>query len=212
MVKRLASSLRLPTWAPRGLAATGGALGVAGLHLVGAVGPWWWLLALSTAAGVLLLPSTTAESRVELQPPPSRTLRQTLSWLAGPGLRAIPVRSQEVLVPTLSIAADLADRFDALGAAGELQIENQFAFKEVVCRFLPKAIEAYMQLPEAFAQSVAVRPGETAADVLHVQLKVLHTRMVSLQQAVITPNVTTLLAQQQFLAEKFPSNQPPEQP
>jgi len=69
--------------------------------------------------------------------------------------------------------------------------------------YLPSALQAYMNLPRAYAALHKMPNGKTANDVLSDQLTLLGTKMNEVADAVHKKDSDALLANGRFLEEKF---------
>lgn len=189
----------------QGLIAAGSAAVVGGLHLVGAIGPWWWVVALSTYSGVLLVP---VKPSPKAEPPApdataAKTTRQALDWLQNHGHLGLPVRAQLLLGEIQTLAEDLLPRLKALEEQGVVQVENRFELKQTLKMFLPQAIERFRSLPPGYAKSVQVAEGKTSEDVLIEQFELLKEHVLKLQRSALAPDVDALLAQSRYLNGKL---------
>src|SRR5262249_14759663 len=69
--------------------------------------------------------------------------------------------------------------------------------------YLPSTLQAYLDLPRAYADTEVVAEGKTAHRLLCDQLDVLYTQMQSVSDAVNRADTDKLIANGKFLADKF---------
>jgi hypothetical protein len=94
--------------------------------------------------------------------------------------------------------------------------EDLFILERTALEYLPTALEAYLNLPRAYATLRPVSGGKTASQVLLDQLSLLDSKMNEISDDIAKNDSDKLLANGRFLAEKFgrselqvPSDKPP---
>ena len=81
--------------------------------------------------------------------------------------------------------------------------DNLFVVRETVVRYLPETLANYVALPPAFRTTHVLKDGKTARDLLKDQLTVLDEQMREVVTNVARGDADALLANGQFLQDKF---------
>src|ERR1700682_4194492 len=81
--------------------------------------------------------------------------------------------------------------------------EDLFIVQRTALEYLPTALEAYLNLPRAYATLKPVENGKTASQVLLDQLTLLEGKMNEISDDIARNDSDRLLANGRFLAEKF---------
>lgn len=175
------------------------ALGVVVAFLFGLVQQYWFALALlGYALGYLVMYREDPEHC-----PEGLSTTQTLSWLQSKALPKLTGEAQALLKSILDVVTDIAPRIKALEGEGLVQAENRAKLKQLVSRYLPDVLEAYLKLPSLYAKSARVSQDKTPYLILVDQLRLLDNHVKELRDGVYAQNVNELLANGQFLREKF---------
>lgn len=175
------------------------ALGVVVAFLFGLVQQYWFALALlGYALGYLVMYREGPEHC-----PEGLSTTQTLSWLQSKALPKLTGEAQALLKSILDVVTDIAPRIKALEGEGLVQAENRAKLKQLVSRYLPDVLEAYLKLPSLYAKSARVSQDKTPYLILVDQLRLLDNHVKELRDGVYAQNVNELLANGQFLREKF---------
>jgi hypothetical protein len=80
---------------------------------------------------------------------------------------------------------------------------DAFSIRQTALHYLPETIAAYLKMPPAFRSLQPLQDGKTANVVLVEQLKVLDAKMREIAQNLAANNAQALLANGQFLRERF---------
>ncbi|KWU19119.1 hypothetical protein [Burkholderia cenocepacia] len=185
----------------RNLAAMAAAGAITALYLVGIIDKWWWALAGAAYAAVWLLPLSTKPAPAPVAA--DLSTQQALEWLEDRAMGRLPASARSILADILVQVKDILPRLKEMEGAGLLQVENRAALKQTVKQFLPGAIETYLRLPPLYARTAKVAAGQTAEEVLLGQLRTLQTQVHAIQGNILSSDVDALVAQSQFLSEKF---------
>jgi hypothetical protein len=178
----------------------GSALGLAGLGLffTGIVGPLWPVVVVGGyLAGALATPG-------------SRTYDLHSGWNPGDVRKALAEQMKTIngkvsddIVAKVSSIQDailaLLPRVESLPAGSE----DLFIVQRTALEYLPTALEAYLNLPKAYATLKPVQDGKTASQVLLDQLSLLETKLGEISDNIAKNDSDKLLANGRFLAEKF---------
>lgn len=114
--------------------------------------------------------------------------------LVPPGVYALVssiVASIDAILPML----------DAKSAA--LADQDAFTIRQTALHYLPETVAAYLKLPAAFRNLATVSDGKNATQLLVDQLTVLDAKMKEIAQNLVSDNAQALLANGQFLRERF---------
>jgi hypothetical protein len=80
---------------------------------------------------------------------------------------------------------------------------DAYSIRQTALHYLPETIAAYLKMPPAFRSLQPLQDGKTANVVLLEQLKVLDAKMKEIAQNLAANNAQALLANGQFLRERF---------
>lgn len=94
---------------------------------------------------------------------------------------------------------EILPRADALGAGSP----GQYVLVQCATDYLPTALQAYLDLPRAYADRQVVADGKTPRALLSEQLDVLARQIKEIADAVNRADSDKLIANGRFLAEKF---------
>ncbi len=182
----------------KNIAGSAGALAGLGLFFSGVVGPLWPVVVVGLyGIGALLAPrerSVDLRSDIDV-----KDLGKSLDRL----LREVHGR----------LPADLERRVQGIATTiqgilprtGQLPPGSQelFILQRTVADYLPTSLEAFMNLPRAYAAVRPLRGSKTAQQVLADQLDLLQQQMNEVADAVAKNDADRLLAQGRFLEERF---------
>lgn len=192
---------RLARWAYSNKNMAGVGLAVVGpvLGLVGVVNP---LIGLALApalyaAGALAMPGRKKIDLAEGIDPDDvrRSLAETQRRIRG----KVP---QEVATRVQHIAATITETLPKANALGDGS--NQlFGLAKTATDYLPTALQAYLDLPRAYADRKVVSEGKTSLGLLIEQLDLLSDQMDQIADAVHRADTDKLVAHGRFLAERF---------
>ena len=94
---------------------------------------------------------------------------------------------------------EILPRADALGAGSP----GQYVLVQCATDYLPTSLQAYLDLPRAYADREVVTDGKTPRALLSEQLDVLARQINEVADAVNRADSDKLIANGRFLAEKF---------
>jgi len=120
------------------------------------------------------------------------------------------VKRASKLVPTsvLALIASIVASIDAIlpmldAKSAALADQDAYTIRQTALHYLPETVAAYLKLPAAFRNLVPVSDGKNATQVLVEQLTVLDAKMKEIAQNLVADNAQALLANGQFLRERF---------
>jgi hypothetical protein len=111
----------------------------------------------------------------------------------------VPVDIEQRVRSIASTITDILPRADALGAGSD----GRYVLAKTATDYLPSAVQAYLDLPRAYADSKVVTNGKTPRALLCDQLDVLTEQMDEVSDAVNRADIDKLVANGRFLEEKF---------
>jgi hypothetical protein len=178
----------------------GSALGLVGLALffTGIVGALWPVVVIGLyLAGALLTPSSGGYDLHSGWDAPDirKAMQSQMRTING----KVP---NEVLAKVSNIqdtVVNLLPRVERLPAGSE----DLYVVQRTALEYLPTALEAYLNLPRAYATLHTVADGKTAMQVLVDQLSLLESKMNEISDDIARNDSDKLLANGRFLAEKF---------
>lgn len=180
------------------IAGCASALCVAGLFHAGVIEQYWLALVLvAYAAGYL------AFWQKELQVcPDSASTEEALDWLQKKVLPQLQGEARARLAHILEVACELAPRLKELEKQGLVQAENRAKLKQLLKRYLPDTLTAYLKLPSLYAQTARVGD-RTPHALLIEQLALLDAHVQEIRDGIYSENINELLNNAKFLQEKF---------
>jgi hypothetical protein len=182
----------------KNIAGSVGALGGLALFFTGVVGPLWPLVVAGLyGVGALLAPrerTVDLRSGVDI-----RDISKSLDRL----LRTVHGRVPDEIERQVRRVAGTIQGI--LPRTGQLPPGSQelFILQRTVADYLPTSLEAYMNLPRAYAALHPLRGTKTAQQILAEQLDLLQQQMDEVADAVAKNDADRLLAQGRFLEERF---------
>jgi hypothetical protein len=174
-----------------------GLLGL-GLFFTGVVGPLWPIVVVGLyGVGALLTPGNKTYDLHSGWDPSD--VRKALSSQ----MRTINDRVPGDIIAKVSSIQDtilaLLPRVESLPAGSE----DLFIVQRTALEYLPTALEAYLNLPKAYATLKPVEGTKTASQVLLDQLTLIDAKMHEVSDNIAKNDSDKLLANGRFLAEKF---------
>ena len=114
------------------------------------------------------------------------------------------------------LPADLIDRLarvrDAVTAALKVATREDGALspeaydaRAAAQEYLPTAVNAYLELPRAYAEQTVVQDGKTSKELLEEQLDLIESAMLAVVDGRARAEAEKLAVQGRFLREKFPA-------
>lgn len=184
----------------KNLAGCAGALVGLGLYFIGVVGDLWpFVVAGLYGVGALATPPARV---IELHLGAAFDV-ENLNRAMDEQVRRIKGRvPDEVLASVRRIhdcVREVLARRDMLPPGSQ----DAFVVERTVLDYLPTALEAYLRLPRAYANRVAVDGRRTSRQVLGEQLDLLESKLGEVLEAVAKGDADRLLANGRFLAERF---------
>ena len=113
--------------------------------------------------------------------------------IAGQVPPAVAVQVRRVTVAI----NQMVPRLDSLGS------QDSWTVVSTATRYLPEAVDTYLELPRGFAETHHVLPGKTSTTILVEQLDLLGTTLEEMLHALSERDAIALAAHGAFLAEKF---------
>jgi hypothetical protein len=143
-------------------------------------------------------------------PADAAALRMSLAEL----IRRVNASSGHLPAGAVVEIRDIGDRLGELldheervaGAGGGADTYEMVTLASVVRDYLPTSVDAYLALPPAFLESHRNPEGETPAEELHSQLRIMEKGVTELAQAIYSGDAQRLSIQGRFLDAKFSSS------
>jgi hypothetical protein len=144
-------------------------------------------------------------------PPPAdaATLRAGLTEL----ITRVKAASGRLPAEAVAEIRDIGDRLgqlldheDRVGAGAGADTYELITLAAVIRDYLPTSIDAYLALPPDFLASHRNAEGETPAEELSTQLRIMEKGVTELAQAIYSGDAQRLSVQGRFLEAKFSSS------
>jgi hypothetical protein len=134
---------------------------------------------------------------------PEEVARSLSAFVAKIG-KLVPA---DVFALVQSIVGSISGILPMLTGTRGLTDQDSYTIRQTALHYLPETINAYLQLPPAFRNLQPVAEGKNAKQLLVEQLTVLDGKMKEIAQNLVSNNAQALLANGQFLRDRF-SKQP----
>lgn len=191
---------RLLLWlcGTRNVVACAAALAGPALLFLGVIHQGWVLITAGLYASAYLL--TPAPSVIDAHSAQSLPFEAQLAQLDRIIAEVRPQLQTELLQHLDSIRSSIEELLPVLGAAGDGQL---YTVRETVARYLPETLANYVKLPRLFRVTHELEGGKTARTLLLEQLSVLDQEMKKVVSHVAQADAGALLANGQFLKDRF---------
>ena len=169
-----------------------------GLFFLGLIGPVWPAVVLGMyLIGALVTPNGQTWNLIGGQDLSdlSSTLTSQVSAVKG----KVP---DEVYQKVLSIQQTLQAILPKISRLGPGS-QDAFIVQKTITDYLPSTMQAYLNLPRAYATVHRMSDGRTAAQVILDQLTLLDSRLEQVAEAVNKNDTDALLANGRFLEDRF---------
>jgi hypothetical protein len=180
----------------------GSLLGILGLVLffLGIIGPFWFLIVVGLyVIGVLATPhSPTYELSLKNQLTVD-DIRAELEGLVRKIQGKVPKEVMDLVQSIKTSIVEVLPQIVDLSGSDY----NIFLIKQTALDYLPESLQNYLNLPPAYANLRPVKDGKTSKQLLIEQLSLLDSEMKEVVQAIYSNDTQKLMAQGQFLKEKF---------
>jgi hypothetical protein len=174
-----------------------GLLGL-GLFFLNLIGPVWPAVVLGMyLIGALATPSDRHWNLVGGQAPSdlAGALSHQVSAIRG----KVPDDVYQRVVSIQQTVLGILPKIDRLGPGSQ----DAFVVQKTVSDYLPSTLQAYLNLPRAYATVHRFSDGRTAAQVLLDQLTLLDKKLEEVADAVNKNDADALLANGRFLEDRF---------
>jgi hypothetical protein len=119
--------------------------------------------------------------------------------LAAESQKRLPPDIAELVGQIASAVADVLPRLAARNVADAVFID----VRATATTYLPDTLNAYLTVPAAYRNTVAIRDGKTARQIVVEQLTVLAAKMQEIAKNAVVDDAQALLANGKFLQERF---------
>jgi hypothetical protein len=149
------------------------------------------------AIGALLAPSRRRVNVIAGVDP--HDVKRSLAEIERRTAGRVPLEISQKVSAIATTINEILPRADALGAGSP----GQYVLVQCATDYLPTALQAYLDLPRAYADRQVVADGKTPRALLSDQLDVLARQINEIADAVNRADSDKLIANGRFLAEKF---------
>jgi hypothetical protein len=149
------------------------------------------------AIGALLAPSRRRVNVIAGVDP--HDVKRSLAEIERRTAGRVPTEIGQKVAAIATTINEILPRADALGAGSP----GQYVLVQCATDYLPTALQAYLDLPRAYADRQVVADGKTPRALLSEQLGVLARQINEIADAVNRADSDKLIANGRFLAEKF---------
>jgi hypothetical protein len=126
-------------------------------------------------------------------------VKRSLSEIERRTAGRVPLELSRKISAIATTINEILPRADALGAGSP----GQYVLVQCATDYLPTSLQAYLDLPRAYADREVVTDGKTPRALLSEQLDVLARQINEVADAVNRADSDKLIANGRFLAEKF---------
>ena len=176
-------------------------LGALGLFFAGIVHNFWWEIVLgSYGIGWLATPASQKLETDLNQQMDSAEIAAALDKLTNDLQRRV---SPDILARVESIKQSILAILPTIAKSNVQADQNIYNIRETALEYLPQTLQNYLSLPPAFRSTYPVQGGKTATALLTDQLTLLDGKMKEIVQNLLANNTQALVANGNFLRDKF---------
>jgi hypothetical protein len=194
--------VRLPifVYSNRNIAGAALALGALGAYFVGLIHEFWYII----VAGSYGIGALVAHDGGELETHINAEMNvkdavDAVTRLAAESQKRLPPDIAELVGQIASAVADVLPRLAARNVADAVFID----VRATATTYLPDTLNAFLTVPAAYRNTVAIRDGKTARQIVVEQLTVLAAKMQEIAKNAVVDDAQALLANGKFLKERF---------
>jgi hypothetical protein len=176
------------------------ALGALGAYFAGFIHELWYVIvAGSYGIGALVarddgVLETTINAQMNVNDAVAAVGR-----LAAESQKRLPPDIASLVEQIASAVVDVLPRLAARNVADAVFID----VRATATTYLPDTLNAYLTVPAAYRNTVAIRDGKTARQIVVEQLTVLAAKMQEIAKNAVVDDAQALLANGKFLKERF---------
>jgi hypothetical protein len=169
-----------------------------GLFFLNLIGPVWPAVVIGMyLVGALVTPGDKQWNLIGAETPSD--LAGALSHQVGAIRGKVPDDVYQKVVSIQQTILGILPKIDRLGPGSQ----DAFVVQKTVSDYLPSTLQAYLNLPRAYAAVHRFSDGRTAAQVLIDQLTLLDKKLDEVADAVNKNDADALLANGRFLEDRF---------
>jgi hypothetical protein len=194
--------VRLPiyVYSNRNIAGAALALGALGAYFVGLIHEFWYVI----VAGSYGIGALVARDGGELETHINAEMNvkdavDAVTRLAAESQTRLPPEIAELVGQIASAVADVLPRLAARNVADAVFID----VRATATTYLPDTLNAFLTVPATYRNTVAIRDGKTARQIVVEQLTVLAAKMQEIAKNAVVDDAQALLANGKFLKERF---------
>lgn len=180
------------------------ALAGLGLYFAGIIGPFWWAIVPALYAGAFLV--VPRDDRIEQLVRAQFTeenLRERLDELIRAARMKVPAEAGHRLEKIREHAGLLLPKLKELTERGALSSNVHFDALQMLTRYLPDTLGAYLRLPPAYKKLHRDDAGRSPDSLLIEQLGLLEDNLAQAVREAFAEDISHLEVQGRFLAEKY---------
>lgn len=175
-----------------------------GLYFGGIVDRFWWAIVIALyGGGYFIVPRDDAVAQIVRAQFSEETLRDRLAQLITAARKRIPAEAERQLEAIREHAEVLLPKLKELTDRGALASSVRHDVLQMLTRYLPDTLGAYMRLPPAYAKLTRDDRGRTPQALLIEQLQLLEGNLARAVKEAFAEDVTNLEVQGRFLNEKY---------
>lgn len=175
-----------------------------GLYFSGLIDRYWWAIAAALyGGGYFIVPRNDAVDKIVQARFSEETLRERLAQLIAASRKRIPAEAERQLEAIREHAEVLLPKLKELTDRGALASSVRHDVLQMLTRYLPDTLGAYLRLPPAYAKLTRDDHGRTPQALLTEQLGLLEGNLARAIKEAYAEDITTLEVQGRFLNEKF---------
>ncbi len=175
-------------------------LGGLGLYFLGVIHEFWLLIVMGLyLIGVLATPKDNHYDLQLRKQISIEELRGELEDLVRKVNRRLPKEAYERVKSIKNSLVEVLPQINDLGSSDH----NIYLIQQTALDYLPATLEAYMNLPKAYANYQPIRNGKTAKQLLIEQLDLLDREMKEVVQEVYRNDTQQLIIHGRFLQDTF---------
>ncbi len=171
-----------------------------GLYFLGIIHQFWLLIVIGLyLIGLLATPKNTPHDLQLRKQLGVEELRADLEDMVRKMRRRLPKDAFERVKSIKNSVVEVLPQINDLGSSDH----NIYLIQQTALDYLPATLEAYINLPKAYANDQPIRNGKTARQLLIEQLDLLDREMKQVVQEVYRNDTQQLIVHGRFLQDTF---------
>ena len=180
------------------------ALAGLGLLFAGAIDKYWWAIVASLyLSGYLLVPRDDTVEKIVRAQFSEENLREDFTDLIETARNRVPAEAGKRLEAIREHAELLLPKLKELTDRGTLASSVRHDVFQMLTRYLPDTLAAYLRLPVAYTKLTHDDAGRSPQTLLIEQLRLLEGNLAGAVKEAFSEDISTLEIHGRFLNEKF---------